>query len=229
MSYINNKSDFYIISSKKYKERSALLTLFTKEHGKLNAITRLSKNNKVLLQPFNLLCGSLSINKNNGLNKIYDIELVLSHNYRDYLILVSMQYINELIYILLNFSHEEEKLYEKYSFIVKNIDSYNYKYLLKIFELQLFETLGFGFDIRMDITGCPIDENSVYNFLPSQGFKKSDSLDRFAISGCTILKIYDNPLSWSSDNLKHISRITKSNISFHLGSRELKTRKLLNK
>lgn len=121
--------DFYILYQRKYRENSLLVSVFTREFGKLSALIAINKKTTNLYQPLVKLRGQINLAKKaDGLSKIYNIEFVESFYQKTYINLLSLQYINELIYLLLNYSHEEDVLFDKYDFILRNIDEANYRH-----------------------------------------------------------------------------------------------------
>jgi DNA repair protein RecO (recombination protein O) len=218
--------EFYILHQKKYKENSLLITIFTKEFGKISAISRVSKKQQNLYQPIVLMKGELSLSKqSDGLSKVFNIESISSYYNKSYIVLISIQYINELLYILISYSHEEEQLFKKYDFIIQNINDENYTYMLRMFEIELLHSLGQSIFIDKDINGNKILDESIYDILPLHGFRLS-KLD-YGIKGTSINKIYSSMLLWSDNDLKNISKIMRLNINACLNGRELKSRKLL--
>lgn len=219
--------NFYILHQRKYKENTLLVSVFTQEFGKLSAIVRTSKKTLNLYQPLVKLRGQISFaKKEGGLNKIYNIEFVESFYQNSYINLLSLQYINELIYLLLSYSHEEELLFDKYAFILRNIDENNYRYLLRMFELELLESLGQGIYVYCDDENLPIECECNYYIFP-HGFKKSLEVLVNTVSGSSLLKI-NQPISmWGDNDLKAISRVTRVCIDSVLGDKKLKSRELL--
>ncbi|ALB01864.1 DNA recombination protein RecO [Francisella persica ATCC VR-331] len=219
--------DFYILHQRKYRENSLLVSVFTREFGKLSVLITINKKNANLYQPLVKLKGQISLAKKaDGLGKIYNIEFIESFYQKSYINLLSLQYINELIYLLLNYSHEEDILFDKYDFILRNIDEANYRYLLRMFELELLNSLGHGIYVDNDINGISIQNNCSYTILPN-GFRKDLSSAINSISGRSLKKI-NQPLSlWSNDDLKAISRVTRVCIDYVLAGKQLKSRKLL--
>jgi DNA repair protein RecO (recombination protein O) len=219
--------NFYILHQRKYKENTLLVSIFTQEFGKLSAIIRTSKKTLNLYQPLAKLRGQISFaKKEGGLNKIYNIEFVESFYQSSYINLLSLQYINELIYLLLSYSHEEELLFDKYAFILKNINESNYRYLLRIFELELLESLGQGIYVDCDSENLQIECNCNYYIFP-YGFKKSLEALSNTVRGENLLKI-NQPISmWNDNDLKAISRVTRVCIDSVLGDKKLKSRELL--
>ncbi|WP_150466534.1 DNA repair protein RecO [Francisella sp. SYW-9] len=219
--------NFYILHQRKYKENTLLVSVFTQEFGKLSAIIRTSKKTLNLYQPLVKLKGQISFGKKEGaLNKVYNIEFVESFYQNSYINLLSLQYINELIYLLLSYSHEEELLFDKYAFILKNINESNYRYLLRIFELELLESLGQGIYVDCDSENLPIECDYNYYIFP-YGFKKSSEVLANTVRGESLLKI-NKPISmWDDNDLKAISRVTRVCIDSVLGDKKLKSRELL--
>lgn len=219
--------NFFILHQRKYKENTLLVSVFTQEFGKLSAIVRTNKKTLNLYQPLVKLRGQISFaKKEGGLNKIYNIEFVESFYQNSYINLLSLQYINELIYLLLSYSHEEKLLFDKYAFILRNIDENNYRYLLRMFELELLETLGQGIYVDCDDENLPIECECNYYISP-YGFKRSLEALVNTVSGSSLLKI-NQPISmWDDNDLKAISKVTRVCIDSVLGDKKLKSRELL--
>ncbi|ASG67572.1 DNA repair protein RecO [Francisella halioticida] len=219
--------NFYILHQRKYKENTLLVSIFTQEFGKLSAIVRTSKKTANLYQPLIKLRGQISFaKKEEGLNKIYNTEPVEFSYQSSYINLLSLQYINELIYILLSHSHEEELLFDKYAFILKSINDNNYRYLLRMFELELLESLGQGIYVDCDTENVPIECNCNYYIFP-HNFKRSIKAFSNTVRGSKLLKI-NQPISmWDENDLKAISRVTRICIDNVLAGKKLKSRELL--
>lgn len=219
--------NFYILHQRKYKENSLLASVFTSEFGKVSAVIRTTKKTANLYQPLVKLRGQIVFaKKGDGLSKIYNVEFVESFYQKTYLNLLSLQYVNELIYLLLNYSHEENVLFKKYNFLLNNIEENNYKYLLRMFELELLESLGRGIYIDSDIEGNPIQKESSYIVL-NNGFRKNYSTAPNDVLGKSLLKINEPITTWSEDDLKSISRVARACIDYALDGKQLKSRKLL--
>lgn len=71
--------DFYILHQRKYRENSLLVSVFTREFGKLSALIAINKKTTNLYQPLVKLRGQINLAKKaDGLSKIYNIEFVES-------------------------------------------------------------------------------------------------------------------------------------------------------
>ncbi|MCL4120633.1 UNVERIFIED_CONTAM: hypothetical protein GTU68_023347 [Idotea baltica] len=219
--------EFYILHQQKYKENALLVSIFTREFGKLSAIIRVPKKQVNLYQPLVKLRGQISISKKTtGLSKVYNIELVESFYKKSYINLLSLQYLNELLYLLLSYSHEEHKLFEKYNFVIENITDENYRYLLRFFELELLESLGQGIYIYDDSNGNEIQFDKNYSMIGHE-FKLTGDESLQSIKGESLLKINQSISLWNDSDLKTISKIVRVNIDSLLMGRELKSRRLL--
>jgi len=219
--------DFYILYQRKYQESSLLVSIFTREYGKVSAIIRVNKKQANLYQPLVKLRGDLIIaKKDTGLSRVTNIEYVESFYKKSYINLLSLQYINELIYLLLSYSYEEIMLFQKYDFILQNISDENYKYLLRVFELELLESMGHGVYVGQDTLGQEITVDGDYHIVAG-GFKSSANQMVNTVKGKYLLKINQPTDSWNNDDLKAISRVVRVNIDYLLAGKELKSRRLL--
>ena len=204
--------DFYILHQFKYQENSLLVSIFTPEYGKLCAIIRVNKKQANLYQPLVKLRGDLSLaKKDTSLSRIVNIEYVEFFYKKSYINLLSLQYINELIYLLLSYSREEDVLFQKYNFIVQNIDDENYKYLLRMFELELLESMGHGIYVSQDTFGQDINLERDYHIVAGS-FRPSKNQMINTVKGKHLLKINQPLDSWNNDNLKVISWVIRVNI-----------------
>lgn len=218
---------FYILHQRKYQESSLLVSIFTREYGKLSTIVRINKKRANLYQPLVKLRGDLSLAKKDAsLSRVTNIEYVASFYKKSYINLLALQYMNELLYLLLSYSHEEDVLFEKYSFILQNINDENHKYLLRMFELELLESMGHGVHVSQDTLGEDIVSDRYYHIVAG-GFKPSVNQMINTVKGKYLLKINSPIASWDNDDLKIISRVVRVNIDYLLAGKELKSRKLL--
>ena len=95
-----------------------------------------------------------------------------------------------------------------------------------MFELELLDSLGQGIYVDCDIDGMLIDESLSYSILAT-GFKKNLSTIPNSIAGKELLKINQSVSSWTTEDLKAISKVTRTYIDYALAGRQLKSRKLL--
>ena len=218
-------STYFII--KNIKRNSLLVSIFTRDFGKLTAIIRVSKKQTNIFQPLVHLRGEISIaKKESSLSRVYNIDFVEMFYKQSYINLLSLQYMNELMYLLLNYSYQDDILFDKYDFILKNINDDNYRYLLRIFELQILDSLGQGIYSDVDTSGDEIITGEYYQTV-DMGFRKCYKNDLNSIAGEILSKINISPLSWDQNDLRVISKVTRINIDKVLAGKKLQSRKLL--
>ncbi|KEI35761.1 DNA recombination and repair protein RecO [Francisella sp. W12-1067] len=219
--------DFYILHQRKYKESSLLVSIFTSEFGKISGVIRTNKKQQNLYQPLVKLCGQISLaRRDSGLNKIYNIEFIESFYKKSYINLLALQYINELIFLLLSYSDEDDTLFKKYDFVMSNMSEDNYKYLLRFFELELLESLGQGVYVEHDLDGYNIEPAKNYNILFA-GFREAVVAGANSVKGLSLMKIREPLYKWTEQDLKVIARVTRLKLDNILVGKQLQSRKLL--
>ena len=138
-------------------------------------------------------------------------------------------------------------LFDRYSLLLAELVIENEAQLLRIFELQLLEEVGFGFDLNYDIAGDLIEAEYSYCYYPEDGLarvKQSSDINPSAlqISGTT-LKVLRQLLGQSNfaSNIESLPRadqelsvklqqeakqLLRAALDYHLPS-EVQSRKLL--
>ena len=217
-----------ILHSRKYKESSLLLTLWLPFYGKVSAITYLNKKNFNLYQPFSLLyvyVKKLSLN-NDILSRVHIVEFDKNYPIGNYLSHLARLYINEILYWLLPYGHNDERLFNNYLKVIEQLVDDDISHFLRYFELQLLESLGYGFQTNSDEECCPINNNSYYSMSPLSGFRKI-SYEKGGIKGYYIAQLGSPVSTWDSNTLKVLKKLIRVNLDACLNFRKLKTRKLL--
>lgn len=159
----------FVLHRRPYRENSALVQLFSWQHGKLSAVARLSKGRSGLLQPFTPL--QLGLTGRSNLKTIVRLE---SQSLAVPLFgesLYSGFYMNELLYYLLPESDTYPLLYQGYQHaLIELADArFSLAATLRQFELTLLSQLGYGLPATTDI-----HPELRYIFVPGQGFVVSD-------------------------------------------------------
>ena len=144
----------YILHTRKYRETSLLVQLFTQEQGLLSAIAKGVVNKKSqsqsLLQPFQPLTITLSGKK--SLYNLYKPEIETYHPPLPGKALIAALYANEL---LIRFCAEEDPhptSYIAYSTLLDKVreEQQDMAYCLREFEWKLFADTGYAFDCSQD-------------------------------------------------------------------------------
>ena len=215
-----------ILHSRKYKESSLLLTLWLREHGKLNAIARTNKKNHAIYQPFSLLNVDIKIMQSaESLANIRLVECDRSFTMGTYLSQLARMYLNEVLYWLLPYDHHDTTLFDRYLLVIQELVSDDITKILRYFELKLMESLGYGFQVDYDEQHQPIVADSYYAMAPLSAFYQTTS--ESGISGKYIQQLQSPVSSWDNNTLNVLQKLIRINLNACLQGRELKTRELL--
>ena len=217
-----------ILHSRKYKESSVLLTLWMPAYGKLNAIARmsLSKKNHACYQPFSLLSVDVKLPKSTGgLANIRALELEKSYVAGSYLSQLSRLYLNELLYWLLPQDHHDESLFGSYLLVIEGLVHDDVSRLLRHFELQLLESMGYAFQVEHDELNNHIQPAIYYAMAPLSAFYPTSV--EYGVLGKFVLQFQQPVSSWDGQTLKVLQKFIRMNLDACLQGRALKTRELL--
>lgn len=217
-----------ILHTRPYKENSLLVELYTLNYGRISAVTKLSKKvasrSKGVYQPFILL--KLSLRQGRGqLWQLKDAFLQrVAFNFEVPNVFIA-QYLNELLYYLIKTQESDPKLFASY---IETLEALEHKQdilvALRKFELVLIESLGYALSFA-DENGHDIEENCLYEYSPTVGFKLTAVETRNAIKGSIIQQIERKEYQ-SRDVLSTLKSINISIITALLGGRKLKSKEL---
>ncbi|MAJ91617.1 MAG: DNA repair protein RecO [Legionellales bacterium] len=190
----------YILHSRNYSESSLILEIFSRNYGRVNLIAKGAKKNKKYTsinfdpyQKYNI----------SWINKI-DLGILLEiESYSEMIKLASEKtmigfYLNEIILKLLHKHEPYPELFDIYELTLKRlINNENEKTILRYFEKNLLQLLGYGITLDYDIqTGEPIlsDRNYYYKIDSGPSSELSASGHGMKISGKTLLQLNDESL-----------------------------------
>ncbi len=228
----------YLLHSRVYQESSALLTLFTKEQGKITCIARGIKRPKSRLRSASKLFSEMAIEakipkKSDGLYPLISAELLLLESVETlpYITQLSLHYINELIYLLVQQAAADHELFHSYQHVMKNIAESNAEILIRQFEMQLLEALGYGVQLSHDSNGHDVELEAFYALVAMGApFKilddQMDNRDIYKMSGKVMINIVKGVQCWGDAELKALKYLMRLNIQSALGGKVLQSRKL---
>jgi DNA repair protein RecO (recombination protein O) len=135
----------------------------------------------------------------------------------------SLLYINELLIKLLPKDASHLELFNLYqSFLEEVSKKKEIEIVLRHFELDLLDMLGYGLDYDYDIdNNNPIVPNAFYTFISEKGFKESD---KAGLSGEHIINIKNRNLE--EVPRKSLKEITTKAIRLCLDGKELSSREI---
>lgn len=227
------KQGLWILRATPYRESGQLLDLFTEKQGKVTAIVHGSRKPKsplkAIFQPFNFISAILSY-KNSDLCFIKEPELQCS------LMLspkemICAQYLNELLFYLLERNVPEPQIFLDYFKTLKNLsceDQPNLEVLLRSFELDLLDHLGYGINFFHDYRGDQIQNNLAYSYDLENGFiplTYDQSFGQMAFSGQDLASMCKRDFR-DKRVLSATKKICKMVINSKLGNHKIMTRAL---
>tara|TARA_A100000164_G_scaffold74831_1_gene62943 strand:- start:2110 stop:2808 length:699 start_codon:yes stop_codon:yes gene_type:complete len=223
----NRWEECFLLHQRSYGETSIIAEVFTRNLGKMSVIARGAKKPKSkffgYLVPFSRL--KITFSGRSELKTLTNIDrdLSLTNTYlsrKSY----SLLYINELMIKLLPKDAEHKPLFDLYSkFIQDSVNEEKMDYLLRNFELDLLEMLGYGINFHADINNEEeIKLKKNYIFVAESGFMASDNAKDF--SGEDIIKIRER--NFADISTKKLKQLTQATIMFCLEGKDLNSRQI---
>lgn len=215
----------FILHSRPYKETSALVDLFTLQHGRLRAVLRGARG-KVgsLARPFVPL--DMELRGRGELKTVSRLESAGRANLLGGDALFSGLYLNELLIRLLPAEAAQPELFEHYRLTLQALaERRPLEPLLRAFEWRLLDDLGYGFALAVDVAGLPIAPEGLYRLLPDAGLELIGQLQPGVFHGRELLAMAN--ADWSEPAaLAAAKRLMRQALAPHLGGRPLVSREL---
>lgn len=167
------QSRAYVLHRRAYRETSALVDIFTPDHGRLTVIARgvrQTKSNRAgLLQPFTPLW--VSWVGRSDLMTLTDVELRFSVSVLKGEALFSGFYLNELLVALLERFDPHPRLFDCYEQTLQGLYREDFSSVLREFEHDLLTELGYGLFPRNEaLLQQQFTEEKSYVFTSELGF-----------------------------------------------------------
>jgi DNA repair protein RecO (recombination protein O) len=228
----------YVLHTRAYRDSSLLVELFTRDHGRISMVAKGVKGGArrkttggsqvALLQPFvPLLCswsGRSGLKTSTGC-EARGVAPGLSGRR-----LYCGLYLNELLSRLLHHYDAHEDLYDLYEESLQGLARDTaFDVLLRRFEYQLLEALGYGFDFTQEgPSGRAVSASGWYEFHAEQGLvaaapQPNGDMPRF--SGADLLAIARSDFTTTQVG-KTAKRLMRQALATHLGGKPLKSREL---
>ena len=222
----SNSDECFLLHQRSYGETSLIIDVFTKKDGKISLIAKGAKKPKSkffgYLVPFHKL--SINYSGRSELKTLTNIDRNLMHSKSTFTkTSYSLLYINELLIKLLPKNAQQEDLFSLYENLLEDINAdKDLELTLRRFELDMLDTMGYGFDYEYDINNNePIDVDSSYRFVSERGFRKSKNA---TFLGKDIINLKNRNLK--DVPLKELKEITKKAITYCLDGNDLASRKI---
>lgn len=221
----------FILHHRPFRDTSQILDVLSREHGKLALVARGSRGPKSrlrgVLRPFMPL--SMSWVQRTDLGTLTGAELHGSPLRLTGDALLSGYYVNEL---LLHFLHRHDPQPDIFDIYVHAIETLaavdDVAHCLREFEIDLLRLLGYALNLDHEAEShAPLQPEAHYEYRFEQGpvpVARADGPLVFA--GATLLAVAQRRFS-EPDVLRAANRLLREVIGFHLGGKELKSRKVL--
>jgi DNA repair protein RecO (recombination protein O) len=156
----------FVLHSRGLRERSLLLTLFTEQHGKINAVLHGARGNALkssLSNPFVALLVSWQ-----GKGDLYSINSIELAKFSSQLrgdALFSGLYINELLMHFCKVGDPYPGLFHDYQQLLTAFMAGTYQVSLRLFEKKLLLSLGYALSLTKNLeTGVSVEAERYYIF-----------------------------------------------------------------
>ena len=229
----------WLLHARPYRDTSLILDLFTQAQGRVSAIARgvraqgkgraISKRS--LLQPFIPLQVSLA-----GRGELRTLGVVEALGAGIPLVgerLLSALYVNELLVRLLPLHENEMQIFSSYGGLLQALAGNDeLEPLLRLFELQLLDVLGYGLQLTHDAASGESIRSGIWYQLQQEGGFICQPMDvsdtRALYEGEALIAMAQRDFS-SLATRRTAKRLLRTVLQQHLGSRELASRALFGK
>lgn len=222
----------FLLHHRPFRDSSQILDVFSRDHGRLSLVARGSRGGKSrlkgILRPFQPLRLSWSIKSDLG--TLTGAETAGPPTTFEGETLLSAFYVNELLLFFLHRHDPQPEIFALYAATLEALGATSHPAReLRVFEIELLRLLGYALDLGSDAdTGEPLDDDALYEYrlergpVPARGRDGSRVVYRGAELKAVAALRFDDP-----EILRLGSQLLRPVIDFHLGGRELKSRKVL--
>jgi DNA repair protein RecO (recombination protein O) len=221
----------FILHHRPFRDTSQILDILSREYGKLALVARGSRGSrsrlKGILRPFVPL--EMSWVQKTDLGTLVGAEVCGAPSGLTGDALLCGYYVNEL---LMQFLHRHDPQPEVFDLYARTLAALavaaNVAACLRLFEIELLREVGYALNLDQDsATHAPLDEGGHYEYRMEQGaVRVSRAEGPLVFSGAALLAIDRGELD-RPEVLRAANRLLREVIDFHLGGKELKTRKVL--
>lgn len=224
----------YVLHHRAFRDTSQILEVITPQHGRLSLMSRGSRGAKSrlksLLQPFKPLIIGWSGKGEMPTLTSAEPQMVKALTLKGKS-LPSAFYINELIIKLLHKHDVHERVYLLYESVIRLLaDNNEIEPVLRLFEKQLLEELGFGLNLSVNAkTGEKVLADEEYAYYLEHGpVSMSSVYDEsyiLKLPGKSLLDLEVNALD-SEQSLKDAKRLMRMVLNYYLEGKPIKSREL---
>jgi DNA repair protein RecO (recombination protein O) len=229
----------YVLHQRPYRDSSAIVELFTPEHGRVGVVAKGVKRPKSpwrgLLQAFQPLLVSWS-----GRGELATLIGVDTQGETQRLppaVIASGFYLNELLMRLLHRHDAHVELFSCYDSTVRHLAALTsdgepaqagLEVALRSFEIQLLASLGYGLVLDHDVaSGAPIEREKTYRYQIERGpVADAGNGEGIVVHGSALMAMETKCLDTEQDR-REAKRLMRAALGRHLGDKPLFSRQLL--
>lgn len=222
----------FILQSKPYRESSAIVRLFSQQHGLVSAVirgvygdSRKARQLRSAIQTGNRI--ELQWTGRSDLKTVTSCDLLSSAVFASPRHFVCLCYVNELLLHFLQAEQPAQRLYVAHQYLVQAvaIDS-SLERVLRLYEYELLDELGCSVDFLWDAgNDCPVTEGINYMLEPQTGICVNKSGHGLMLQAEHLHKLAERDLA-SDEMLAMAKQINRRMIDYQLAGRPLKAREL---
>jgi DNA repair protein RecO (recombination protein O) len=221
----------WLLHHRPFQDASRILDVLSRNHGRLSLVARGSRSGrsrlKGLLRPFAPL--QVSWVARSDLGTLTGADRLGAPVTLTGEALMAGYYVNELILHLVHRHDPQPELFAAYAEVIEGLEgSVRVPARLREFELDLLRLLGFALDLGQEAgTEAPLEPAGTYEYRIEHGpVPVRDRTGPMIFTGTELLAIRDRHLE-DPAVLRAAGRLLREIIAFHLGGKELKSRKVL--
>jgi len=224
---MNRSDQAFVLHTRPYRESSQVVSLFSRDNGRFSAVSRGARGRAkgTPLQPFCLL--QTAWHGKSELKTLTCAEILEARILQGNKLYVGL-YLNELLTRLVHENEPHSDLFQHYGFLVDKLATENdIEPLLRIFEFNLLQDLGYGFALDTDATsGEPVAPDLDYMFLPGEGMVLANGrTGSAAIAGKHLSAMAAGDFADAAVRLS-AKRLARAALAPHLGRKPLVSREL---
>ena len=232
---INEPDQGFLLHVRPFRDTSLIGEFFLRQHGRVSILYKhLKKEGKQgakarLLQPFTPL--AVTFEGKQELKAGRMLEPVGASLFLTGTALFSGMYLNEVLVRLLQREESLPELYEHYRQALLQLQERADEVVLRRFEQQLLQDLGYGLVLNQDVSGEPLAASCWYlyeadsGFIPVAALPREPARARRCFLGAHLLEIHRQQYE-DSEIRSAAKRLSRLALAPHLGDKPLKSREL---
>jgi len=219
----------YVLHARPYRDSSALVELLTLYEGMQRVVWRGARNSRKGPGPQPFVPLLVSTTGRGELKTLGSAEIAGSYTLLQGDCLFSGMYLNELLVRLLRPADPQPILFAAYQGALQALgESDSIEPILRRFEWQLLDALGYGFSLQVDALGEAVDAEGRYTWAADQGLLRLTGAHLPANAGLpgeALLRMAAD--DWTeSTTLRAAKLLMRQALSAHLGDKPLMSRQL---